>query len=72
MSDLTEFLIRAFAAGFGGALAIMVVVFVSGQTFGQRCEAYFPDSTALQRDECVEFLRSGEPLDRIDTLLGEQ
>jgi predicted PurR-regulated permease PerM len=46
-------------ASFAVVLAILIFVFATGQTFGQRCERLFPHDPAFQ-ERCVHRLAYGE------------
>ena len=48
----------AFAAGLGATVGIILLVFATGQTFGQRCERLHPVDTAAQ-EACVDRLVRG-------------
>lgn len=48
--------IKAVCVGFGAALAIILMVFATGQTFGQRCEKLYPHGTPAQIEMCVSTL----------------
>ena len=47
-------------AGFGAFLALLLIVFATGQTFGQRCERLHPDGSAAELERCVTQLSDGE------------
>lgn len=57
---MLRFLAGSFAAGVGGALAIIGVVFATGQTFGQRCKAAYAEP--IEVELCVERLSAGGPI----------
>ncbi len=41
-------------------VAVLVIgVFASGSTFGQRCDKLHPNGTALERERCVTNLSHG-------------
>jgi len=48
----------AFFGGFGAAVGIIIMVLLTGQTFGQRCDRMFP-SDPLAADRCVHQLNHG-------------
>lgn len=48
----------SFAAGFGGAVAVVGTIWLTGSSFGQRCERMYPDQ-AKQIDLCIENLTHG-------------
>lgn len=58
-------LLKAFAAGFGAFLVIILVVFATGATFGQRCERYYPNASPLTVDRCVEHLSNGGAIEEL-------
>jgi hypothetical protein len=49
----------AILAGFGGAVAIILMVLSTGATFGQRCNRAFPDDP-VAAERCVYDLSHGE------------
>ena len=49
--------IKLFAIGFGVAAAILGSIFLTGQTFGQRCAAAYDDPASAE--ECVHRLSAG-------------
>lgn len=54
-------LIYAVFAAFGAAMALALLVWMSGATFGQRCEVAYPGDVFAQ-DRCVHRLAHGDPL----------
>ncbi|MEL6364323.1 MAG: hypothetical protein AAFR11_05735 [Pseudomonadota bacterium] len=50
-------ILGSFFGGMGAATAIIVAVFATGQTFGQRCAKHF---TGAEIDRCVAEMASGE------------
>lgn len=53
-------MIKAFAAGFGAFVALVLIVFSSGQMFGQRCERLHPNGDARTIERCVAQLSEGD------------
>jgi ABC-type transporter Mla subunit MlaD len=52
-----------FVGALAGSLMFVILavsVWLAGATFGQRCEAYFPDASVLQVDHCVRTLSQGD------------
>ena len=52
-------LFRAGLAGFGATAALILAVFLTGSTFGQRCERAFPDDPPAA-ERCVVDLSEGQ------------
>ena len=52
-------LVKAFAAGFGATITLFLIVWVSGATFGQRCEAKGFINGTDEFDLCVSRLTHG-------------
>ena len=48
---------KAFFAGLGGTVAIVLIVLMTGQTFGQRCRAAYTDPAQIE--DCVLRLKDG-------------
>jgi hypothetical protein len=61
----------AIAIGFGGLIALFLLVVATGGTFQQRCESYFPKASALQNAQCVELLSDGAKVADLPKLMRE-
>lgn len=49
-------IIGSFFAGAGAAAVIIAAVFLTGQTFGQRCERLHPNADAATMESCIHQL----------------
>lgn len=49
-------IVSSFFAGLGATVAIVGLVLLSGQTFGQRCARLHPNGNAATMERCVFHL----------------